>query len=216
VAVVYLIEDLSNGFSYVGKTIRDPREYWGRHVWAAARGSSGRTLLYPAIRAHGVDNFRFTVVEYCDTDEQASLAEIYWIDRLQLNRKRHPNGYGYNLTDGGDGAAGGFASDETRRKMSLARTGVKKRPMSEEGRRNISAARKGKAKANSGSFAKGNSGWTGRHHSDDTRRRISDARRGKATGNSGSFKPGDKRRLGIKHSEETKRKISEARRRRAQ
>ncbi len=39
-AVVYLIEDLTNGFCYIGKTTKPPKQYWCQHIWFARRGDN--------------------------------------------------------------------------------------------------------------------------------------------------------------------------------
>jgi len=79
--------------------------------------------------------------------------------------------------------------------MSVAKKGKK---LSEEHRRKISEALKGKTK--SGQFKKGHKPWiTGKHHSEETKRKMADAQKGEK-----GFWYG-------KHlSEETKRKMSES------
>lgn len=80
-------------------------------------------------------------------------------------------------------------SEDTKRKLSEAMKGKpspnKGKTLSEEQKKRISEANKG------------NTYWLGRHHSEETRRKMSEAKKGKQT-----F-------LGLKHSEETKRRISE-------
>ena len=81
----------------------------------------------------------------------------------------------FNFTEGGDGISGFTHSEESRKKMSEARKGKKPYEMTEETRKKISEAKKGKT------------------HSEKTRKKISEAKKGKT------------------HSEETRKKMSEAR-----
>ena len=98
----------------------------------------GSKIVHQAIQKYGVDNLIFDV--WYEGDEQ-------WIKTMERRAilaldAMAPSGY--NLTFGGDGSLGWRASEETRRKMSKARKGKKLGPHSAETCQKISEAHKGK------------------------------------------------------------------------
>ena len=138
------------------------------------------------------------------TEEKAFDLEIKCIakyGRMDLNE-----GYLLNSTDGGEGASGRKHSEETKKKMSLAKMGnlvrtgmthseeTKKKmsaaqtrtyllgkTLSEEARKKISAARTGmthseEARKKISAASMGNKNWMGKTHSEETRRKISETK----------------------------------------
>lgn len=89
------------------------------------------------------------------------------------------------------GMKGKKLSEEAKKKVSEALKGKKRAPCSEETKKKISEANKGKNK--------GNQAFKGKHHSEETKRKLSEANKGK----NNAF-------YGKQHSEETKKKLSEA------
>lgn len=84
--VVYKITNLVNGKIYVGKSVRNPKNYYG----------SGK-LIKQAIKKYGIENFQKEILETCDSLDHLSKREQYWIN--ELNSKV----CGYNIADGGTG-----------------------------------------------------------------------------------------------------------------
>jgi hypothetical protein len=125
------------------------------------------------------------------TEEEAFRHEIYMI--AVFGRKDLGTGILRNLTNGGDGTSGWVPSEESRRKMSEANKGKNNpnygKSLSEETKRKMSEANKGKNNPN-----------YGKSLSEETRRKLSEANKGKNNPNYGKTR-----------SEETRRKISEAR-----
>lgn len=95
---IYKITNLIDEKVYIGQSINIPTR------WAAHKSSAFRTNckaynspLYRAIRKYGLDNFEFSIIEYC-SPEQLNEREVYWIkvyDSFKNDEK------GYNLTPGG-------------------------------------------------------------------------------------------------------------------
>lgn len=131
--VVYLHVCLLSGKGYVGKTCCTVRRRWQGHV---QRSGKQNLAVAHAIAKHGEDAWLHSVLQECDTNEQACEAERAWIAELGTMA---PDGY--NLTSGGEGAPGWKATDETRRKMSEKKRGV---PKTEEHKRKISESNRGK------------------------------------------------------------------------
>ena len=111
-----------NGKRYIGKTHRELDERQGSSNFANYKHS---TLLWKAIEKYGADNIKQDIlVEDYMRDEQASLYEMQYIDKYKTNYCRYNNpSYGYNLTDGGEGALGFIHTDEEKQKMHDAKAG---------------------------------------------------------------------------------------------
>ena len=109
------------GKRYIGKTHKELYERQGSNFVNYKRSA----LLWNAIQEYGAENIKQDVlVEDYMSDEQASLYEMQYIDKYKTNYCRYSNpSYGYNLTDGGEGAIGFVHTDEERQKMHDAKTG---------------------------------------------------------------------------------------------
>ena len=129
------------------------------------------------------DKSRILILKKNITEEEAFKHEIYMI--AVFGRKDLGTGILYNMTNGGDGASGAVRSEETRRKISISKSGENNpfygKSLSEETKRKLSEANRGK-----------DNPLYGKSHSEETRRKISEGNKGKT------------------HSQETRRKISEA------
>lgn len=196
---LYLVEHRVSGRCYVGWTSKKPEERWAKH--RAGAHYDANTYFLRALRKYGPEAFDWSVVQCFDTDAEAKLAEVYWIQRLRA--------FGtalYNLTEGGDGTPGHKSpkSPEHRAKISATLTG---RPSPNRGRRHSD-----EAKAKMGAARRGRPGaFKGRQHSEETkeklrrpksaehRARLSAANRGKPSPMKG--------RRGPKASAETREKM---------
>jgi len=151
------------------------------------------------------DKSRIIYLKQNLTEEEAFRHEIYMIDvfgRIDLD-----TGILHNRTDGGDGISGAIRSEETRRKISAATKG-KNHPMynkthSEEAKRKISVAKKGENNHNYGKIFseehRRKLSVASKNRSEETRKKLSDANRGENNPNYGKTA-----------SEETKKRMSEA------
>jgi len=84
----YCITNLINGKQYVGWS-SDVERRWREH---RSCGSTSSLLLKRAIKKYGVSNFKFDILEECETEEEAKQKEIEYIARLSTFEN------GYNLT----------------------------------------------------------------------------------------------------------------------
>ena len=152
---VYLVTNKINGKKYVGQTSRELRVRWNRHCLPYSNRDN--SYLYNAICKYGRDNFSIEPVVIVGTKWEMDLYERGLIKAWKLRDSR----FGYNLTDGGGGMLGFRLSEETKQRMSMhikskehcrriseAKMGNKSRlgiPHSEESRRRISEAHKGRS-----------------------------------------------------------------------
>lgn len=186
VSGIYIILNTKNGNVYVGKAT-DLRSRFREHKYALNGNYHPNRHLLAAWNKYGEKAFKFLVLEYCSKDKLIEREKHH----IAIYKER---GLAYNLTDGGEGSLGRVLSEETRHKISLANTGRRMPPRSEEFRLKMSIAHKGKVV------------------SEETGRKISQSKRGK------KIKPctEDRKRKvgqahkGMKHTEVAKRRMSEA------
>lgn len=134
---VYKHTNKINGKQYIGITKQNPRDRWGNN----GRNYQNKCPhFWNAITKYGWDNFEHSVIATNLSKDEACDMEIQLI---QENRTQDRN-YGYNTLSGGTAPS---LPEEVRRKMSQSMMGNKNglgHPCSEEKRRKISEAQKGR------------------------------------------------------------------------
>lgn len=212
-SAIYCIENLVNGKKYIGKT-NYVKKRLGNHKRKLRNNNHLNQYLQNSWNKYGENNFRFYIIEYCET-ERLFEKEIYYIKHLNTKAPE-----GYNLTDGGEGMLGYEQSEETKRKIGKANSGEKNgfygKTHTREVREIISKTHFGKRGKDSPSYGKVISqetrmkiskANTGKHPSEETRKKMSLAKSGEKHPMYGMF--GDKNPFyGKKHSNETKKKMS--------
>lgn len=133
---LYIHTNRKNGKRYVGITKQDPERRWG------IDGSHYKESphLYSAINKYGWDVFDHRIVHSGMTKRDACLLEKHYIDFYKTQDRR----YGYNIYEGGTAPS---LPQETRDKIARSAIGNKRnlgRVLSEETRRKISEAQKGR------------------------------------------------------------------------
>lgn len=151
--IVYMHENKINHKRYIGITCQKPTQRW--------RGGKGYKigLFKKAIDKYGWDNFNHIVLYEHLTKEEACLKEQELIKQYNTMNVN----YGYNLCEGGNLTLGYRHTKKSKEKMSLIKKGMykgKDNPMygksgilapmygkhlTEEHKRKISEAKKGKA-----------------------------------------------------------------------
>ena len=184
---IYQIKHIESGKIYIGSTI----QYNVRHYSHFSKSSSC-TKLRNAIQKYGAQAFSENIIEYCGK-EVLIQREQYWIDLLQPFGKN-----GFNLAKQAKAPTLGIPrSEETKRKLSEANKG---RAVSEETRKKLSAASKGKKRApkteeHRQNISKAKQGKKRKPHTEESKRKIGEA---------------NKNKTHLPLSEERKRKISES------
>ena len=170
---VYCIEHTPTGRFYVGKSV-DVERRVRRHF--SLRGDQSM-LIATALRKHGIGEFRWTLLERCDSDAEALLREVEWIEDMG---SRAPGGF--NLTAGGDGMSGHTPNEETRAKMSAWQRGKAKpaHVLAALLVTHVGVARSAEVKAKISASQKGRpSNRKGIPHTDEVRARISATQSGR-------------------------------------
>lgn len=111
---VYIHINKINNKKYVGITMLDPKERWGKN------GIHYKTQpFYKAIEKYGWNNFKHIVMYQNFTEDEAKEKEKLLIKLFDTKMGRN----GYNMTDGGDGSVGCFPSEATLKKLSESHKG---------------------------------------------------------------------------------------------
>lgn len=138
-----------SGKKYIGQTKMNLEKRKLQHKFLSSKNST--SAFHCAIRKYGYDHFIWVILENCSSQEEANNRETYWI--LNLNTKpESEGGFGYNHVI--EYPTRHF-SEETRKKMSLAKKG--KSFLTKEHYRIIADKNRGKR----------------RQHSDETKIKIS-------------------------------------------
>ena len=136
----WIINDKGQEKSYIGQVYnRTPEQRWKKDGEGyKPQKNNEPTKFYNAIKKYGWNNFihEILLVIECKTEEEL----VFWLDEWEKYYIWLYDSFynGYNSTTGG---SNGIRSEETKRKMSEAKKG---KPKSEETKRKISEASKGK------------------------------------------------------------------------
>jgi group I intron endonuclease len=144
---IYLITNLVNGKKYVGQHNKPtPLKRFKRHIWESKK--EGKFALHQAINKYGQDNFICETLCICAVESLSNL-EAYYAE--QYETYCWDNNPGYNMTlcgcRGSKGRKPGYKhSEKTIAKISKSLEGKKGITPSEEHRKKISDALKGRVK----------------------------------------------------------------------
>lgn len=142
---VYVHINKTNGKRYVGVTSKVKPE----HRWSNGLGYKENSHFYSAIQKYGWDGFEHVIIAEGLTEQDAKSMEKDLIAKWKTQNRE----FGYNMTSGGDGTPDYHPSEETRRKLSIARM---KENLSEE------------------TLARRSAGLRGRKFSEEHKRKIGD------------------------------------------
>lgn len=164
---IYKITNNINGKIYIGQT-NNPTRRWWQHT-SSARCNKGNQLITKAMIKHGLDNFDFSVICTCCTQEDTDEIEILLIKQYNSTDMS----VGYNLAKGGSKL---ISTPEIRNKISKSlkeyyknNDGANKgKVLSKETRDKISKSSMGKPGTNKG-----------KKFSEEWRQKISESNMGK-------------------------------------
>lgn len=111
---IYCIVNHETGKFYVGQTVNLEKRK-SEHFWRLRKGTHANVHMQ---RAYNINPkaFEFRVIEFCDIDK-LDEREIFFINQLKAMGK------GYNLCEGGHSTRGRKCTDETKKKISIAKKG---------------------------------------------------------------------------------------------
>lgn len=131
---IYKITNSVNGKVYIGST-NDVTGRFGKHKRELNKSIHHNEHLQRAWNKYGCDSFKFETLMVCSNNERNHCEQMF----MDLyNSQNHD--YGYNICD----ADGHSLSEETRLKMSESHKGKKRKPFTDEHKRNLSQSMKGR------------------------------------------------------------------------
>ncbi|AKQ08406.1 homing endonuclease [Bacillus phage PBC2] len=155
---VYMIVNTINDKAYIGKTTNIQRRM-SRHKSDAINGVN--KYLYNGMRKHGIENFIYYILEEAYSESELNDLEIYYIALYDTYK-----GYGYNMSEGGDG----FLSGENHPMY-----GMKGDKNHNFGRKHTSEWREEHSQRMKGD---GNP-FYGKSHTEESKKRMSDSKLGR-------------------------------------
>ena len=187
---------------YIGITYREPAKRWGNSGYGYRKNEH----FYRAIRKHGWDNFSHNVIASGLNKEEAERLEVELIAKYKSNQFE----CGYNIESGGNSQHS--VSDETRRKISAAHKGRTGQIRSAETCEKIRAALKGKGPSPE-TAAKISIANKGKHPTEEARKKMSKAQIGREFSQERNNKI-SVALTGRTFTDEAKRKMSESQKKR--
>ena len=178
---IYKIMNIINNKVYVGSSV-NIYSRWNCHKKLLLTNTHYNKRLQNSVNKHGFDKFVFIIIEECD---RSSLIcrEQHWIDELKAYI------CGYNGRPIANSPLGTKLSEERKKIIGIFHKNRKREPRSEETKKKLSEANKGKIGY-----------WKGRLMPEKTKQKISNSKKGKPSN-----------RKGAHHSEESKLKMSNLR-----
>jgi group I intron endonuclease len=166
---IYCIKNIVNGKMYIGQA-SDLYHRKAHHFSDLKNNKHPNLHLQNSWNKYGKDNFKFYILLYCEFFELTRY-EQFFVDLFTPEIL-----YNKQLICV-DSNLGGYASPETRLKMSQSRKG---KPRSDETKRKISEGKKGKSRSKEARdklseirSGKGNPMF-GKHHSEETKKKMSE------------------------------------------
>jgi group I intron endonuclease len=204
--IIYILTNKINGKIYIGQTVSTLNVRWSQHVHEALKTDSDRVIA-KAIRKYGPDEFNRKILARCNTMEEMNHREKYYI---KLFGSLVP--VGYNIDDGGKNKR---MHEITKQKLSKARMGKKLGPHTEEHKKNLSIAHKGRKypnrvdseetkKKRSLATSGSNNPNFGKKWTEEMKKKASEIKKGTGVGADNPF-------FGKKHTVESRTKISKSR-----
>lgn len=121
--IVYKVTNTINGKVYIGKTTKTLKQRKYVHKSYSKKDTSGKKVIFHnAIKKYGWENFKWEVLCECDDYNLLGIRETM---KIIVNNSHYLDGYGYNMTYGGEGCLGYKHSKEAKEKISKSKTGTK-------------------------------------------------------------------------------------------
>jgi group I intron endonuclease len=156
--IIYKATNKVNGKVYIGQTTQRLSQRRSNHFCS----NSGCVYFKNALLKYGKSNFTWLVLCECGDGDIMDEEEIRYINEY----KSYDRKYGYNLNRGGSGNMGFKHTENTKNKISSAKTGVKLPKFTATHKKRIGLSNKGK------------------RHSEESKLKMSAARMGRYRGSS--------------------------------
>lgn len=167
---IYAITNTVNGKKYIGSAVNFQRRWW-KHTEELKLNRHHSIKLQNSWNKHGSDSFEFSVLEYVESLSLLIEREQVYLDAIDASKS------GYNICPNAGSRIGSVTSEETKRKLSEALKGRKRKPHSDESREKMRQGMLGK-KPSKETIAKVVAANTGRKHPSEFGAAISIRKKG--------------------------------------
>lgn len=120
---IYIITNIVTHKVYVGSAV-NIKLRWNKHKHLLKENRHHSKHLQNSYNKYGTDNFIYGILEYCDDKLLLIGREQLWLNYFECYNHK----YGYNVSPTAYSILGLKRSDETKRKLSLVKTGFKHSP----------------------------------------------------------------------------------------
>lgn len=93
---IYKFENKINGKIYIGQTSKKFEFRLKQHLRLSEKDYERKTIFHKALKVHGIENFKYEIIDTCDTKEKANKLEEKYIQNFNSLMPK-----GYNMTKGG-------------------------------------------------------------------------------------------------------------------
>lgn len=167
---IYKITCVDNGRIYIGQTDNINRRF-RHHQNNLKNNNHGNSKLQNSWNKYGESSFIFEMLAEIEEKDAETLE---FCEKFFMDEYRNSGFELFNICPSSNSRLGVKASEETKRKISESRTGIKRGPHSEETKKKMSEAAKGRIfseehKRNIGISSKG------RIPSEETRKKLSES-----------------------------------------
>ena len=113
---LYLVTNKVNNKKYVGQTKSKIgyQKRWADHCAEAMRIKTNQCIFHSAIKVYGVDSFTVKRILKDIPEQDIDRLETIWIEKLNTF---YTDGFGYNMTRGGQGVHGFVHTPESKEKI---------------------------------------------------------------------------------------------------
>lgn len=119
--IIYKATNIINGKVYIGKTVQTLKQRKYVHKSYSKRDTSDKKVIFHnALKKYGWENFKWEILCECDDYNLLGIRETM---KIIVNNSHYIDGYGYNMTYGGEGCLGYKHSESARKKISKSKTG---------------------------------------------------------------------------------------------
>jgi len=137
--IIYKVLNKITDKVYIGQTINTLQTRKVAHV-NDSLAKRDNLVFHNTIRKHGIDNFTWEIIEYCDSKEELDEMEFHYIKQYNSLLPK-----GYNMTSGGGGMLDYQITEEHRKNLSESHKGY---IHTAEQRRKIGESLKGRKHTN--------------------------------------------------------------------
>lgn len=128
VSGIYMIQNINSKKVYIGSALNIYKRIFGAssisHLKALSTNTHGNRHLQNAYNKHGIDAFKFKILETCEKSILLEREQYYFDTILDAKNLKNFNKKAYNICPTAGSPLGKKMSNTSKRKMSILKTGI--------------------------------------------------------------------------------------------